>query len=568
VILLDGSKLRQLSGGNSRQDLKRGFAIIERGGTTRYFIVANSREFSRWVQSITETIHAYSGAGTETGLSLDAERNMDELHGTDGTENLVYFEDGDPAEGIGEEEKPERGSRLGARIAGARNRIGAALENAKQKGKEIAEGRIDTTAGGEFLSATHGGSEDVDFTAGERDEPAGTNRRIQLGKTFSGMKEATRSKFGTAILNARQKVPESLHGRSVQVAPRAFAGVRNKLKGLSPGLNSTDPGSQDTSFGVSRLGADGQRDVQTTCEACKYISSENGLTQACEICGSPTTTENDLTQGQVQTHKSGEGTESIDNGAPNEGSKRGRLSAIGSAVRNATQSRLSRRRVIESSSDSFHDEAPLTLKSVQAGSLEVDVGTKAEEKITLKILEGNWYVSVVAKPGTTGSSPRASIDTVSVVDGASLGDAAENTSSTEVLLTSSHLEENSTNMNHVLQQGWDLESPVFNLRSQRLDGAVGTAHECHCSYGSLSRFHSKVSESVGQLLYSGFGFGKTAVASERGLMDFNIVDLVDNVLITGRVLGGVLETEISAQSVERMFGYHGMLLSESLILIQ
>jgi hypothetical protein len=73
---------------------------------------------------------------------------------------------------------------------------------------------------------------------------------------------------------------------------------------------------------------------------------------------------------------------------------------------------------------------------------------------------------------------------------------------------------------------------------------------------------------VGQLLYSGFGFGKTAVASERGLMDFNIVDLVDNVLITGRVLGGVLETEISAQSVERMFGYHGMLLSESLILIQ
>ena len=67
-------------------------------------------------------------------LGLDAEPNIDEAG------NPVCFEYGDPIEDVGEEGKPGRGRRLGARIAGARNRIGAVLENAKQKGKETAVG--------------------------------------------------------------------------------------------------------------------------------------------------------------------------------------------------------------------------------------------------------------------------------------------------------------------------------------------------------------------------------------------------------------------------------------------
>jgi hypothetical protein len=544
VILLDSAKLRQLKAGPSREGLKRGFAIIEREGTTRYFIVADSRQFSQWVQAITESIHEYSVDGAERGMGCDADIQMDELVDAG---NLLDIQDADPTEGLDEDEKSELGSRLGARLAGARSRIGAVLESAKQKGKEKIDVRhdrqIDSLLGGDVISAGQGSPESMRFTTGEMDDVTGPKRRISFGGTLSGVKEATKNKLGTAIQNARQMGSESRNGRSSHGSPRAFIGVRNKLKGISPGPQSAEVGNRGTLSGG-------------------YVHRDDG--QPSEMFDSTPALENALIQEAPRIHRMIESNDCFEIGAQNEALKRGRFRAIGSAVRNATQNRLTRRRGMESSNGSFHDDTPVTLKGVLAGRVGPSVGTTNEEKLRLKTLEGNWYVSVVAKSvkkGMSSSNPLKPAGDTNVVESAPMRDGL---TSGSVPLNEGLLSPTQLSDGEETKQKWDLATPTFIVRSQRLDGITGTTTERLCGYGALLLLHSKISDSVGRMLVSGYcvpraatGSDSPATGSDRSYIDLSTLDLVDNVLITGRALGGVLENEISEHSIERAGEYHG-----------
>ena len=98
---------------------------------------------------------------------------------------------------------------------------------------------------------------------------------------------------------------------------------------------------------------------------------------------------------------------------------------------------------------------------------------------------------------------------------------------------------------------------MFTVRRRRLDGVEDASSERHCGYGSLFRLHSRISESVAQLLYFGVGVEKRASDTQRGRIDLNLVNLVDQVSVTGTALGGVLENGISEQSFMRTAAYHG-----------
>jgi hypothetical protein len=84
------AKLRLLAGGKSKQDVKRGFAIIESSGMTRFFVARNSQEFSLWTKEISCTIRYCSDArvvaemdkellnGYSSGVALDESDNNED----------------------------------------------------------------------------------------------------------------------------------------------------------------------------------------------------------------------------------------------------------------------------------------------------------------------------------------------------------------------------------------------------------------------------------------------------------------------------------------------------------
>jgi len=548
-VKLDGSKIRQLLGGDNRQDTKRGFAIISSEGKTRYFIVPSYREFSRWVQVITETIKAYSTDIHETELGYEEETNGSEVNDKEYAGN----EEGDLAEG--DQEKPESGIRLGARFAGARNRIGTALENAKQKGKEMADSRhgrkTQNSSERDLVRGIQAPSENAQSAPAEMVEPPEPKRRIQLGNAFSGVKEATRSKLGAAIQNARQKIPDSSNGSSQQTPPRGFANVRSKLIGLSPGVPGLELRNQRVpSFGQVQ-GFDSQQ--ERSCETSTVTTmSETDTEQASEAFGNSDDVE---TTGKLESMESNGFSDEITEGSvPNEGSRRGRFNAIGSAVLNATQTRLARRRVVSAANESMYDETPITVKRIHAGNLPPTNVTVEEEKMPLKVLEGNWSVSVKVKSRTSEDTLTPKDEGVEK-EGAPNCDmvSSDRTASSEVQLTRLEDHDNTS----IPEQEADLESPVFTIRSRRLDAVENSVIERPCGYESMFYLHSKISEGVGQLLYSGVAFGKTSVAGERMRFDFDLSDMVDSVMITGRALGGILESESVATSFELTVEYHG-----------
>jgi hypothetical protein len=127
-------------------------------------------------------------------------------------------------------------------------------------------------------------------------------------------------------------------------------------------------------------------------------------------------------------------------------------------------------------------------------------------------------------------------------------------------LTSNECDDDEANSHTSPEHKWNLEYPVFMVQSRRLDGVEDTSSERQCGYGSLFRLHSRISESVAQLLYFGVGVEKNAADTQRGQIDLNLVTLVDQVSVTGSALGGVLENGISEHSFVRTAAYHGAFL--------
>ena len=74
VILLVGARIREVSGGTS---IKRGFAIIESGGRTCYFVASTGAEYRVWTQEISSALAIcnFDAANIEEGDESQVESN-------------------------------------------------------------------------------------------------------------------------------------------------------------------------------------------------------------------------------------------------------------------------------------------------------------------------------------------------------------------------------------------------------------------------------------------------------------------------------------------------------------
>ncbi len=639
-MLLEGAKIRQLAGGRSKQDVKRGFALVESGGITRYFITSSSQEFSRWIGEITEVIDLYNTSCIASGVDdLDPRSGLEEevtnnvrALDVDSADLSSHPSEYDGASQDGEGDNPGRVRRLGGRLAGAKTRIGAALESARQKGKEISERRSDsmtmqetdsqsglrhdeegtesdnTSLGARLVSADESGTassihngENASSLAplGSKgsDDPSNINRRrLQFGKALTGMKQATKNKLGTAIQNVRQK-------GTLQIPTRPLDGVRGKHRGLSPGpLERGDRSVSNRSTTASYDGSVGQGSTHGsywTCKACTFINTmQNDAIDepTCGMCGNTKTfiadgmeclNEGEAGVGETSSQRDlSDATVSVDTRGVilnDDSSRRGRFGAIGAVVRSVRQNSLDdssetnqdprgrgvssrfnfRKRRPEGSTDPIlYDDTVVTLNRVHASGFAPLTARSLTPRVPLKILEGKWVVSVKRKKTDSADALKPSLSSGSLV-GIGSDDLSPHISSNNVhsqITNGEELDNDKYSAFETKQNGHsEANTYLFSIRTQRGDMAVNeTVIDSACSIGMLMQLHATVSESVGEILpqLSYEHFARKEQARLSGLMD-DTYDLVEHVLLTGRMLGGFFSHDVADEHLGKTRDYQG-----------
>ena len=61
--------MQKITDSNSRHEIKKGFAIIESSGLTRYFIANNTQEYKLWKKEITSAIVLFSDSISSSDLA-------------------------------------------------------------------------------------------------------------------------------------------------------------------------------------------------------------------------------------------------------------------------------------------------------------------------------------------------------------------------------------------------------------------------------------------------------------------------------------------------------------------
>ena len=133
VVNLQDAHLLELAGGRNRQDVKRGFAVVEPTGTTRYFIASSSSQFALWTREIQKVV------GVRGGKVTSDERNS--LSSIAARIDSAPENKEDRGLSVSEESASSQRRRFGHRLVATKTRIGSALETARLKGIEVSEKR-------------------------------------------------------------------------------------------------------------------------------------------------------------------------------------------------------------------------------------------------------------------------------------------------------------------------------------------------------------------------------------------------------------------------------------------
>jgi hypothetical protein len=140
-VTLDGAKLKALAGGSSKQDVIRGFALVERSGATRYFIAFTGPQCGVWTRELQEAIREASGKLDEGSCRI--ERGMEDPDRPEENELSATYSESNQGRNLQEVEggTPRKRIGIGVRLAATKNRIGSALETARLRGLEVNERR-------------------------------------------------------------------------------------------------------------------------------------------------------------------------------------------------------------------------------------------------------------------------------------------------------------------------------------------------------------------------------------------------------------------------------------------
>jgi hypothetical protein len=326
VVLLRDAAIRRLAGGRNKQEVKRGFAIIESSGTTRFFVAASGSEFAYWVRELKASMHHVVEDRADISETKDLGRDIPPIEkGLDAEEsqgNNTRDELSTSAHQLGRHQLTSHGEgKLSGELKsmpegtsasvdssevestttaprnrlGLGNRFGSALQTARQKSKEVTERR--KSNGDELSSSAHQlgshqlASHDEEKLSDElKSMPEGASASVdssEVGSTTTAPRNrlGLGNRFGSALQTARQKGKEVTERRKSNVEntadkaqPRARLGLRDRLSGLSQARNNTgaDNDAIDT--------------FSWSCGSCTFLNnSENGssVSNTCKMCGSP-----------------------------------------------------------------------------------------------------------------------------------------------------------------------------------------------------------------------------------------------------------------------------------------
>jgi hypothetical protein len=403
IVSLVNARIRNLAGGNSKQDTKRGFAIVESSGMIRYFVTGSAQEYELWTNEINCTIRLFSDS---TELS-DSEGSVD----MDTSEFMVNGMDN---ENDGTAGVSRRTNKIG-------NRLSSAFQSARLKGKEISDRRQSELTIGQsihdddsstFANDVKINSEMNDARRNTLTQDSPTSKRTEISKKFSEVGLVRKSRLGSAIQNARYKRDEITNRRKIhddlQISSAKIVDLQGSLANSSVDLNTTngilpdeDVDGNRGSFGPrtgfgNKLGSAIQNARTKAKESIVKQGRLRGSEQQADHPPNDNTMNNDPTQGS-SSHGS-------INNAMNP--LRSATDSIQSSIRSkdpARQEENNRRnsrfsflnRREDSQDDSLFGGDLLTLKNIYVGQDITSLPNASHvEVIPLKILKENWFVKV------------------------------------------------------------------------------------------------------------------------------------------------------------------------------
>ena len=661
VVLLAGAKIHQLAGGRSTQDIKRGFAIIESAGITRYFVTSTAQEYTLWTREISSVLGSYerilvpNNAEPGGDSSLRADNNITRVSTFDSSDSLdspvrdIASANSDRGES-GIIRRIALGDKLAAtknRIGATKNKIGSAIKTARQNRRLNSAGNMeletdisehghnpdsanedlldfnytkidcdddlvatllekketDTDVAQDiFSSAAVGagsdvGKTDVNSGGGGGVDAVAPRRRLQFGQNAIGSRIGSAgSRIGSAIQNVRQKgldTPE-------QAEQRPLAGLRGKFRSLRGGGDTVGDGDGSVHANSNSLHGISQNSSPWTCEKCTFINNSKMLPvpqTSCELCGSerivgnqlatndtPDSAEplskNTLPSSSHQPLSTGQDA-GADSAQTNlESSRLGRLGSFGTAVARSARMKLGQRSSMNSNESIFEGGA-ITLKNVHASGHPPSVSGVDAILVPLKKFVGLWTVSV--KPGrlTLGTNPQTVNDSGGMLkvkmaneeEKSSFGamNSTESTTGPEKL----HRVDSGVNGNSSVPNiQLDTESiddkeqdqkEIFRFGVFRADQVeMKPAIERIFSLGDVLQLHAQISESLERMLPQLINEEVQAEksgsrATGQGSQKLTTLFSVEKVMVTGRILGGLLDLEESSDITAKTRSYHGKL---------
>ncbi|KAL3924286.1 MAG: hypothetical protein SGILL_001138 [Bacillariaceae sp.] len=572
VISLVNAKIRPLAGGKSKQDIKRGFAIVERNGMARYFVAGNAQEFSLWTKEIANSIRMCS----DPSVIVQMEEEF-----LDDSEGLLNDN--------GEDDDPEHGDQ---RKRGLGNRLASSLQSAKQKAKELSDRR-----GRAPSSDSLGELDDNDNDTRERTvsfdhgpDSTETSRRAQIGMKFSGVREATKNRLGSAIQSARQKGAEISNrqgdpdrqaaeqqveeqgprrrlqlgnklGSAIQNAKTGrLAGIRDKIsqrQGDSVEEPSTNDNLLESDSDISR----GRTQSFWTCEKCTFINNSPG---PCEMCGEAPEAGNVQPISSVSQGVLSEIPETAEPIAEKDQPSLARnTSSEQSNVRRGSRFGFRKREEIVLDDSAFGGDS-FVLKNVRVSNKGHRVASESYSALPpLKKLQRNWMVIVSSIPSNelrkgTDSALR---DSSSDSNEAQVQPKAPSISENEIGLadcpgkdTSAEEHDCISSPSNQTVQGSEIveQRPLFRVHIFDVRSTTTTSVkpeiEKQLTRADVLQFFSEMSQTIEAALPQLFEDEVLYEEAENSIGNASsISSMAEKVLVFGRILGGLLDCEDRAE---------------------
>ena len=594
IVSLVNATIRNLAGGNSKQDTKRGFAIVESSGMIRYFVTGSAQEYELWTNEINCTIRLFS----DLAEISDSERSVD----MDTSEFTVNGMDNEKDGGS------QRTNKIG-------NRLSSAFQSARLKGKEISERRqseltinqsIHDDDSSTFANGVKINSSMNDARSNTLTQDSPTSKRTEMSKKFSEVGLVTKSRFGSAIQNARHKRDEIANRRKIhdnpQIGSAKSVDLHESLTDSSVDLNTRNGTLSDEdvdenrgSFGPrigfgNKLGSAIKNAKTKAKESIEKQGRLRGSEQQADRPLNDNTINNDPTQGSSShgstnntVHPLRSATDSLQSSIRKDPAKQ-----EANNRRNSRFNFLKRRE--DSQDDSLFGDDLLTLKNIYVGQDITSLPNASRvEAIPLKMLKENWFVKVSEVTNTTEPAGME-ITHHQTKSSNVLEDLDEKTSNTKTTIDSSESKEGGKIQNSdgesrsVAGDQRDVEeqteyskasteqtirgierinsSGLFEsqkdlprflvqiLQVQRTQN--GDSFEKQLSFGDVLIFYSGVSEMIEDVLRQQFGKYSSVCDGSSALpsREFSRTASFERVMVCGRVLGGILEARESFECIE------------------